>query len=86
MPLGERVGAKLSIPVTFWSALGESTALTFTPWYELFRIGQGEGRPLRTLAGDLIPGNLPGTYEGALEPASAAHNYGLQVSAKFSLK
>ncbi len=76
LPLGSRLGARVSVPFTIWSVFGGNTSLVFTPWYEYFRIGEGDAKPGLTASG---------RYTGYdyHEPASTAHTYGTMASLRF---
>lgn len=83
LPLGERLGGRLALPVTLWNLFGEHKALVITPWYELLGIGEGKVEPAKTLAGEYLSDG--DARLGFREPASHTHMLGVTTSVRFTL-
>lgn len=78
LPLGEAIGFRFAVPVTFWSLFADNLSLVVTPYYELIRIGAGDSVPLKT-------SNGRGTMSFAREPASDTHQFGINASVSIGL-
>lgn len=78
LPLGEAIGFRLAVPVTFWSLFADNLSLVVTPYYELIRIGAGDSVALNSSGGR-------GTMAFAREPASDTHQFGINASVSIGL-
>jgi hypothetical protein len=78
LPLGEAIGFRVAVPVTFWSLFADNLSLVVTPYYELIRIGTGESVALNNSGGR-------GTRSFAREPASDTHQFGINAAVSIGL-